>query len=369
MRRTEIVEAVNRVLGAMKDSGMTELFEILLGHGGRDVDKKKVLPAFGRYNDLSKGFGAAERQIISDLGLDGLHRTEFWTALMVDDDLQNADNYAVSQSIRFAEQHLPKILKLLSRETDTAASGAKEEGEELKEDLALLSVIVIEEVQLSTPARLVLVLESIAGLYDACAEILGEIDADLAVSACDSGSDKSFDFLGLAKIVDCVKEVLLSFWDKVIYFREDKTGRKLELIADSLPILERIAEMRESDSIDPSRAEIIKRLVIDSVSKFSEAGVTIPEIEDFTYYNPRQLMKPEPKLLSAGQEPDQRPPEPDRKGAPPQEIDDPEFLAYMKKMADEFREVRQRKSEQPSAKDSKDETDEKPNKPSGGYVQ
>lgn len=119
-------------------------------------------------------------------------------------------------------------------------------GKPRSDGLAVLSVIVIEERQLSTPERLILTLESVDGLYRACAQILGEFETSIAVSACDSGSDKSFDFLGIASVVVCVKEVVLSFWDKVVYFREDKTGRRLELIAESLPILERVAKMRES---------------------------------------------------------------------------------------------------------------------------
>ncbi|MHC4331729.1 MAG: hypothetical protein ACYSWW_26805, partial [Planctomycetota bacterium] len=101
-------------------------------------------------------------------------------------------------SIRFAQDHLPKVVSLLARQSDRI-SQPKKKGAEAKENgLSQLSVTVIEEVQHSSPERLVLALQSINGLYRACAQLMGESEGDLCVVACDSGSDKSFDFLGVA---------------------------------------------------------------------------------------------------------------------------------------------------------------------------
>lgn len=47
-------------------------------------------------------------------------------------------------------------------------------------------------------------------------QVLGKKGDDLSVIGCDSGSDKSFDFLGAAEIVNCVKDIILSFWNKVV---------------------------------------------------------------------------------------------------------------------------------------------------------
>ena len=41
------------------------------------------------------------------------------------------------------------------------------------------------------------------------------------------------------------------------------------------------------------------------MTKFSNAGATIPEIDDHTQFSPRQLMKPKPKLLVAPGKPEE----------------------------------------------------------------
>ena len=116
--------------------------------------------------------------------------------------------------------------------------------------------------------------------------------------ACDSGSDKSFDFLGLAKLVEMVKEIILSLWDRVVFFREKQMGERIDLIAKSLPVIERIVEMEKLNHLAPEQAEILRRNIVSGVEKFIQAGAIIPEVESHSRYNPRQLMAPEPKLLA-----------------------------------------------------------------------
>lgn len=199
--------------------------------------------------------------------------------------------------VRFALKFLPKIMELMKQDVDQLIEiGKKGKGDNFE----ILSLTVIEDQQRSTPRRIITAFESIDGLYQACATIMNEKDIELSFVSCDSGSDKCFDFLGAAKIVSCVKEVLLSFWDRIVFYREDKTGRRLELIADSLPVLGQIATMKETGKLEPENAELLKRQIIESVKKFAQAGVTIPEIDKSTVYNPRHLMQPERKLLTKG---------------------------------------------------------------------
>lgn len=143
------------------------------------------------------------------------------------------------------------------------------------------------------------VFESIQGFYEVSADILHLNQNTISVISCDSGSDKAFDFLGLAKAIEMVKETIIAFWNKLVFFREDKSGRQLELIAESLPIIEKINQMHTNGSIEPEKAELLRRKVFNCLDKFSKSGSTIPEIEQYTVINPRQLMRPEPKLLVA----------------------------------------------------------------------
>jgi len=80
--------------------------------------------------------------------------------------------------------------------------------------------------------------------------------------------------------------------------------------------------------------------VTDSICKLGRSGITTPEIEQRTTVNPRQLMQPEPKLLVRLEEP----PSPGQSEAPralPEpDADDPEFQAFMREKAEEYRRKR-----------------------------
>lgn len=338
MLRREILRATSNVLAALEETGFVLLFESTLHRQEKDK-KDKFLPAFSHYIKLYEQFGDTEKKMLSILGLEHLHNANFWTQLMTSDGEEiQLSIYTTTRSLNFTQKHLPKILKLIERESDTkAADNKKSEANASADELGQLCVTVIEDREKSTPERLVLVLQSIDGLYRACAFLAGEQETGLSVESCDSGSDKAFDFLGIAKVVESVKEVILSFWDRVVYFREDKTGRRLELVAQSLPILDQIGAMKEAGKLEPERAELLKRQVVDSISKFGAAGATIPEIDRATFHNPRQLMRPEPKLLVEPKYPQSEPPRKEEtEDNTPSQIADPEFEKYMETMAKDF---------------------------------
>ena len=339
MLRREIIRATSNVLATLEKSGVASLFKSIVDSRVERPNKEKILPVFSHYIKLYDQFGDTERQLLVILGLAPLHDTTFWTKLLTFDDIRQPSSFSLNASLRFAQEHLPKILKLIERKSDIRKIDDEKELEaKLQNDeLGQLSVTVIEDREKSTPERLVLVMQSIDGLYRACAFLAGEQETGLCVESCDSGSDKAFDFLGVAKVVESVKEIILSFWDRLVYFREDKTGRRLELVAQSLPILDQIGAMKEAGKLEPERAELLKRQIVDSISKFGAAGATIPEIDRATFHNPRQLMRPEPKLLVEPKYPESEPTkkEETENDTRPQ-IADPEFEEYMEKMAKDF---------------------------------
>jgi hypothetical protein len=162
-----------------------------------------------------------------------------------------------------------------------------------------LSVLVIENELISTPTRLVTVLESIIEIYEVVSDIGDKPSTDLSVVSCDSGSDKAFDFLGLAKTIQEVKEIILGVWDKIIFYKENKVGKNIELIVKALPAIDKIGDMEKKKTISPEKAELLRRKLISGVTKFVDSGSIIPEINDRTYYNPRELMAPQHKMLTS----------------------------------------------------------------------
>ncbi len=295
MLRKDLKLATVKLLETITNSGTFALLEGLRKAQDPEINQAEVLETYTKYIKMRHDFTDAEYQLIDKLGLDFLNNTKFWTTLLRRDKKSRAYHFTGYQLLKNTLDHLPKLIKLLERPSDQFSTG--EEKDENGSSVSTLSLIVIEENQLSTPDRLVLALQSVNGLYHACSNIMGLPGNDLSVVACDSGSDKAFEFLGVAEVVDRVKQVILSYWDKIVSYRDDKTGSYLELVAKSLPIMEEVELMRGGGKLEPEQSEIIKRQLIDSVVKFATAGVTIPEIEGFTTYNPRQLLQPERKLL------------------------------------------------------------------------
>jgi hypothetical protein len=302
--RKELKLATVKLFDTILNSGTYALLEKLKGAGATEVSQAEILETYAKYIQYIQEFDDAELELAEIMGLGFLNNAKFWATLLRKDKKSRKYHLTGYRLIKDMFNHLPKLNKLLERQCDHFL--VDKENEENGVSMSTLSLIVIEEGQLSSPDRLVLALQSVGGLYRACASFLGQQGNDLCVVGCDSGSDKAFDFMGTAGIVECVKQVLLSYWDKVVSFRDDKTGRYVELIAKSLPIIDEVELMRESGKLEPEQAEIIKRQLTDSIMKFASAGVTIPEIEEFTVYSPRHLLQPEQKLLvePARQEPE-----------------------------------------------------------------
>ena len=168
----------------------------------------------------------------------------------------------------------------------------------------ILSVILIEGRDLSRPARLVNVLESIELLFQSCAVLTETPSESVTVIACDSGSDKSFDFLGAAKVMEALKEVILSLWDRIVFYRELQIAERLELVAQSLPIMEKIGILEQEKRLGREQAELLRRDVLSGVTKFVESGATIPELEERAHFSPRLLLSPVQKLLVASRDDD-----------------------------------------------------------------
>jgi hypothetical protein len=239
------------------------------------------------------------------MDLQKLSDPKYWELLRAEDSI--GELFGLNQTVEIALEYLPKFATLVKQEY---VDPVKNESDELPIELigrAIISVIVVEESnEYSTPDRLVHVLNSMSLLYSAVAELDGDRDTDLIVLACDSGSDKSFDFLGLAKTIEGVKEILVGLWDRVVMYRHDQVKASIELVAQSLPVIVRVNTMASSGLLEPEQAEMIRRKLINGATKFLEAGAITEDMDRQDRHSPRALMRPERKLLAAPSSGEQR---------------------------------------------------------------
>lgn len=301
MRRQALYDSSQKIIDNLVDTGVKGFLRDVVekfrtGNKENGLFNNK-LEVFQKYMIAVHTYTDEEIYICNLLKLNELNEVSWWDSLT--DDCNPSIFFEMNQNINFCINHLPKLLNLIKQDyiQDIKSNNLKDIPEELK-GKSILNVLIVEnESQFSSPLRLTKTLEAINNLYSVCAKIENENENDLIVLACDSGSDKSFDFLGLAKVTEQVKDIIFSIWDKRVFHRQKHVSESLSLITEALPILEKINNMKENNSLSAEEAEILKRQVILGSTQFIEAGVTIPELNEISSHNPKQLLMPEPKLL------------------------------------------------------------------------
>lgn len=295
MLRRQMMKSFQTVLTALKEANIRMVIRgqnaARPDQGSKDAaDGDNMIESHRKWSQASDRFDDTARLLIRTLGLDFLFSDQFWrNAIAKSEPVLNRREYFAFQ---FFTEKVETFVNLLRQEFDVHADREEQGGQP---DNDVFIVLLVEDSGHSSPARISMLMESVQSLYDVCAELEGEARADLSVVSCDSGSDKSFDFLGVAKVMEQVRKIVLDLWDRVIFYREKKLDARLQLLAKSLPVIERISELE--DRLGPEQAEKLRRDVLGGVKKFFEAGAVIPEMEKASSFSPRQLMAPEPKLL------------------------------------------------------------------------
>ena len=301
MRRDVLYRSASKIKGDLLECEISEFLKDLMDKTrgtAKEANQSATmsLTSFYRYSLATHSYTEDEVELCKILAIDNLLDVSYWESLSSISSPREI--HEILLNVNFAIKQLPKILELSKQDY---VQEIKNDGAELPEELKgkeLLSLIIVEESgQFSSPLRLTKALAAISDLYSAIATIENEAESDLIVLACDSGSDKSFDFLGLAKVMEQVKEIIIAIWDRRVFHRQRHMSESLTLISESLPILEKINDLKTGGTIGPEQAEILKRKIITGTTQFIEAGAVIAELESVSTHSPRQLMRPEPKLL------------------------------------------------------------------------
>lgn len=303
MRRIDILKSISNVQNLLKNTGMYELISELVAH------ENKISPAtiIGKAQDFYKFYSELnndEKRIITILGLDDLHNANFWAKTLPNGERNSKMEvtYPIYSSLNFVQDNLGKLIDIFKQDNSPYIINERNQViPRIDNDKdKILTVILPENIDnvLSKPDRLIKVLSSIDVLYKVVSEINGYDGNDLSVLSIDSGSDKSFDFIGIAKAVDAVKELIINLWDKVVFYREKKLHERMELISKSIPLVTTINDLEKDKKLIPEQAELFRRDVLNGINDFLSAGAVLPEFSQHNSYNPRQLMSPEPKLLS-----------------------------------------------------------------------
>lgn len=285
MLRDELISACETVVAILTKH---KVRETIVRSRPREGSPDGPLALIGLMHSLVHEFAhlrEIDLRLLRILGLEILNQPDFWTAV-IKGDLNVLHD--VAPTLLNTERMLPKIIRLLSDGRELA----------LPPDEQRLRLILPEsDAQLSTTERLATALRAASSLYDAAAALVGVEAGPLQVLACDSGSDKAFDLLGVAKAIECVKEILFSLWDRLVSHRDTRKRAQIELVAQALPVLEKIAKLEPK--LGPEKAELLRRAVMESACDFVRSGVVIPEFREREIIDSKRLMAAEPKLLAS----------------------------------------------------------------------
>lgn len=302
MRKADLINGVEQVTRALAESGLElPLVEVArLGYRREPVPGElltRLLSALREYGLRAHRYTRPARLVAEQLELAALEQADTWSLLIAAEN-RAQQAFAFAERVRFATQYLTRITGLLAQAGIPSVDAARR-GDGAASGQDVLTVQVIESPRrFSTPTRLATLLESLDALYGACAVLEGAEPNGLSVIACDSGSDKTFELMGAAPVIAALRAVLLSVWDRVVFYRELPAAQRYRHAAESLPILGRIREAEAQGRMAPEQAELLRRRIVEGTGRFLVSGATIPELQERAYANPRTLMAPAPKLLA-----------------------------------------------------------------------
>jgi hypothetical protein len=302
VRRDTLFHSVQKVVDDLQKAGVTEMFASAISALQRPKDDKTdpgswiSLEVFRRYVVATSNYGEAESQVMNILGIASLSDAGYWTELRR---MKATAIWQMHSDIDFAVRHLPRLLQLIRQDDLEDARAHSEDSPERFRGKEVFSVILTEDAEFfSSPERIVQLMTGVTILYEVHCAILELPGNDLAVLACDSGSEKSFDFLGLAAAVTAVRQTAVDIYDRRLLGRQRQMSANIDLVAQSLPVLEEIAQLASRGTIDPHQAEVMKRQLISGATKFIDVGAFTKEMGTSGMPEPRVLMRPQQKLLA-----------------------------------------------------------------------
>ena len=294
MLRSELISAARRVRQAIRRPSMLELFR------SRDeqISIDQILETFRDWIKAQETFGVAEERVLDCLGLLELTQISYWNQLIVattagGSDTPSSSGFANLRTLlRAADTQIPKLVSLLKADADTSL-----ERDEASDASKMTLLLPEQPEELSTPHRLIEALESVVHFYDGLATVSGPSRTDLALVSCDSGSAKSFEFVGDPKIIEKVKNTILSLWNRLIYFKNQHYIEKIDWAARSLPILDAISELFNKGKLTPQQRDTLRSKITAAAVKFARSGAIIPEIEKNSHFDPSALLMAAPGFL------------------------------------------------------------------------
>ncbi len=296
MRRRELIDAILSVSETLTSTGASRFFREA-GRPEKPLDDK-ILRTYTDFMVASSHFNAAEDAVMSAFGIDPIKEPNLWTGLPE----TRRDVFVKCRlGIVFLQDYSESIVKLIER-------GSAEEGfilQDVKKKQSItmaaqrLTILVREPDHPSlTVKQFAEALHSLEQLYSVIAKVSNLESSELVVGQMDSGSDKSFDVIGIEKGIAQLSNLLLQCWDRVRHGPQHKLSASLKVASDGVTLLEQISAATEKNALTKEEAEKLRRTVIKGVEDLFAKGVYTPQMETQVQPRPSQLPVERRKLLA-----------------------------------------------------------------------
>jgi hypothetical protein len=313
--RSELVSALGQVRSIVADAGL----DTLLQHMTRERDGLvgALGPIMTSAVDLIKKYqllSESEKKVVSILGLDPLFDINWWTrvvsggprpdAATKDANTSNSSPISLLRRVSSARDATARIVELLNEgRGDARPKVSIDHGTteiiHAPPDGRLTLIIPEGPGERSSAIRVTEAIESVTQLYEGFARLRSETVETLTITNCDSGSNKVFDFEGLAGVMSEVRLTLVDLWDRILLHKEKRADAQIDLTIKSLRAFEELERAKQDNTVSPEQAHLVERCLYNGASKFLSAGVVTSDIVDRPAGNPLALAKPESKLLLA----------------------------------------------------------------------
>ena len=296
MRREVLQVAVERIVDDLQTSGIADMLQegVTNYNGGRPKENQQdwiSLECITEYINAVRSYNKVESEILSILSIDELSYTAFWQSSMREFEPQKF--FPLGSRVRQVLSFLPRIMHLLDREYDHKENRPVDDN-----GVSVQTVVLSDEGEsLSSPDRLIELLRSIQEIYSVLASIDGVPSESLAVVGMDSGSEKSFDFLGVARLMHELRETLQSAYNMIAFHKQNVTMKNLQVAGESLAVIAKIGKLQQSQVISEEEAARLKYSLYAGVERFTCTGAYIPEMNAVQPL-PALVMKPQPRLLT-----------------------------------------------------------------------
>ena len=237
-------------------------------------------------------YNEVEKNVYGILGLSMLADPMFWQDQIKQ--FEPATAYDAWQKMRRANEVIVPILNLLDRDYENITKNESFPGQ----DVQVQTVILTDEGgHLSSPIRIVELITAVEQIYAVIAEADGVRDAALAIVGMDSGSEKSLDFLGLARLMHELRETVQMVYNMITFHKQNVTIRNLQVAGETLAVVGKIAKLENAKSISEEDAKRMKQRLFAGLEKFAATGAYTREM-NMPHLPPALAMQPQPRMLT-----------------------------------------------------------------------